>query len=81
LGIASEILRIADKGVRKSHIAFEAKLNYKLLTQYLDNLEKQGLVTCNEEPGNMVKATEKGRLFVRQYRDLLTLVGQDEPLE
>lgn len=79
LEITVEILKIAERGAKKSHVAFEAKLNYKLLKHYLGRLEKQGLIANDVNPGNNVKTTEKGQLFVQQYRNLLQIVGQNEP--
>ena len=78
LEITAKILQIAEKGALRSHIAFEAKLNYKCLKNYLEILEKQGLITRDLNPGNKVKTTQKGRLFAQQYRNLLQLIGQEQ---
>jgi len=78
LEITAKILQIAEKGALRSHIAFEAKLNYKCLKNYLDVLEKRGLITSDGNPGNKVRTTQKGRLFAQQYRNLLQLLGQEQ---
>jgi predicted transcriptional regulator len=78
LGITSEILEASSRGIRRSHIAFEAKLNYKLLTSYLDKLEKYNLIETKIQPGNKIRTTEKGHRFVRLYHELLDLAGNED---
>ena len=74
LEIAAEILRIAEKGVKKTHVAYGANLNHSFLEKYLDKLEQQDLVTRNVQPGNRIKTTEKGLMFTQQYRNLIHLI-------
>ncbi|MFQ6095913.1 MAG: winged helix-turn-helix domain-containing protein, partial [Candidatus Bathyarchaeia archaeon] len=76
LEITAEILRIAEKGAKKTHIVYEANLNFAFLKHYLDNLEERGLITRNVESGNMVKTTQKGLLFLQRYGGLLNLVSE-----
>jgi len=44
LEIVAEILRIAKKGVKKTRIVYGANLNFRMLGEYLEKLEKAGLV-------------------------------------
>jgi len=74
--ITAEILQIAERGMKKSHVAYKAKLNYVFLEHYLDKLEEQGLIKRNVKPGRRVVTTEKGLLFIQQYRNLLQLAGK-----
>lgn len=74
LEITAEILRIAEKGAKKTRIVYEANLNFAYAKRYLDSLEEYGLVTRDLEAGNEVKTTEKGLLFLQQYRGLLHLL-------
>jgi len=72
LEITAEILRLAEKGARKTHIAYGANLNHKFLEQYLSKLEEQDLITRMDK---RVKTTEKGLMFAQQYGSLLQLVS------
>ena len=75
LEIAAEILRIAEKGVKKTRIVYEANLNFKFLGKYLDKLEDQDLVSRNIQPGNKIKTTRKGLIVAQQYNNLLKLIN------
>ena len=74
LEITAEILRIAEKGARKTHIAYGANLNHNFLEKYLEKLEEQDLITRNIKPGNKIKTTEKGMMFTQQYKTLHYLI-------
>jgi len=59
--IVAEILRIARKGAKKTHLVYGANINFKLLHEYLDELEKAGLIMKNN---GTIKTTEKGAQFL-----------------
>jgi len=75
LEITAEILQIASKGAKKTHIVYKANLNHVILKNYLDRLEEQGLITRNVKLGNEFKTTQKGLKFVQQYRNLQALAN------
>jgi len=70
LEITAEILRIAKKGVKKTHLVYRANLNHALLEEYLEKLEQQGLIAKNVDPGRRIKTTERGIQFVERYVNL-----------
>ena len=70
LQIITEILHIAKKGAKKTHIVYRANLNHALLEDYLQTLEQQGLISKNVHPGNTIQTTRKGIQFVQYYRTL-----------
>jgi predicted transcriptional regulator len=72
LEITAEILQIAIKGAKKTHIAYGANLNHNFLEKYLETLEEQDLIIRNIQ-GNKIKTTEKGQIFAQQYKNLLQL--------
>ena len=72
LEITAEILRLAEKGARKTHIAYGANLNHKFLEDYLSRLEEKNLIEMTKK---RVKTTEKGLMFAQQYGSLLQLVN------
>jgi len=65
--IFNDILKIALKGARKTRIVYGANLNFKLLREYLDDMERQGLLI---EEGGKVIATEKGKEYLVYYQGL-----------
>ena len=74
LEIAADILRIAGKGSKKTHVVYGANLNFKILEEYLTSLEQKGLVTYDSEnSNNLIKTTEKGKEYLRQLHQLMVL--------
>ncbi len=73
LEIIANILRIARKGARKTRIVYGANLNFKMLGEYLVELESKGLVTCSQNNGGLVTTTEKGKEVLRQFQEFLRL--------
>jgi len=57
----AEILRIARKGAKKTHLVYGANINFKLLHEYLGELEKAGLIVKND---GTIRTTEKGMQFL-----------------
>jgi predicted transcriptional regulator len=73
LEIVAEILRIARKGTKKTRIVYGANLNFKMLEDYLERLEKMGLVARTEEKGHTITTTEKGKEYLQRFYDLQEL--------
>ncbi len=65
--IVAEILRIARKGTKKTRIVYGANLNFKLLNEYLDRLEKAGLIAKDFDEDGLIKTTEKGKKYLQYY--------------
>jgi predicted transcriptional regulator len=70
LEIVAEILKIARKGARKTRIVYGANLNFKMLGEYLERLEKAGLIAQSQENSGLVKTTDKGYQYLQQFGDL-----------
>ena len=68
--IVAEILRIARKGARKTRIVYGANLNFKMLCEYLERLEKAGLIAQTMDNSGLVKTTEKGNHYLEQFSGL-----------
>jgi len=66
----AEILRIARKGARKTHIVYGANINFKLLQEYLNELEKAGLILNHVEKGGLIETTERGVQYLNYYEGL-----------
>ncbi|MCW4020394.1 MAG: winged helix-turn-helix domain-containing protein [Candidatus Bathyarchaeota archaeon] len=67
LEIVAEILDVAKNGARKTRIVYGANLNFKMLGEYLERLEKAGLVARSQNNGGLIKTTEKGRDYLQKF--------------
>jgi predicted transcriptional regulator len=71
LEIVAEILRIARKGAKKTRIVYGANMNFKMLDEYLEKLEKAGLIASSEgSNGGLIKTTEKGIEYLQRFSGL-----------
>ena len=71
LEINAEILRIALHVAKKTHVVYQANLNFKILQEYLDKMSGAGLITYKN---GEIKTTDKGVAYLRQYSDFIKLV-------
>jgi len=72
LEITADILRIALHGALKTRIVYGANLNFRMATDYLERLEKSGLLIRD---GRIYKTTCKGRKYLKRYKELRDLLG------
>jgi len=66
----AEILRIARKGAKKTHLVYGANINFKLLGEYLNQLEGAGLIANNVERDGLIRTTERGKEYLNYYQNL-----------
>ncbi len=66
--ISADILRVAMEGARKSHIVYKANLNFKLIRDYLDRLQKSGLIEGPSETSGVFSTTEKGIEYLDHFK-------------
>ena len=66
----AEILRIARKGAKKTRLVYGANLNFKLLREYLNELEKVGLIVDHTEKDGLIETTERGVQYLNYYEGL-----------
>lgn len=71
LDICADILVVAKRGAKKTHIVYRANLNFNLVTKYLRRLIKNGLLRPASEK-NVYTTTDEGIDFLEQYRKLNT---------
>lgn len=62
----------AKRGARKTKIVYGANLNFKILGEYLEKLEKTGLVMG--EPKNIIRTMEKGLKFLEGFKGLIDML-------
>ena len=74
MDIIAEILKVAHDGAKKTHIVYKANLNFKVLEEYLEKMIDSGLVTILKEKRNLIKTTEKGVTYLKNYRGFMNYV-------
>jgi len=67
--ICADILMVAKKGAKKSHIVYKANLNFKLVERYLDRLKKSNLIV-GPMINRLYKTTMKGIEYLDHFREL-----------
>ena len=70
LEIFAEILTIAGKGARKTRIVYGANLNFKMLGEYLEKLEKADLIKNTNDNKGIIQTTPKGKEYLDQFSTL-----------
>jgi len=74
LDICADILKVAKEGAKKTHIVYQANLNFKIVKKYLERLTENGFL--ESEKGNFY-TTERGGKFLRQYSTLIEPLNID----
>lgn len=69
MDIVADMLHVAQDGAIKTRIMYKAFLSYPQLKEYLGLMTDGGLLDHSEEEGKYY-TTEKGRRFLRMYRDI-----------
>lgn len=74
LEIIYDLLKsIPNDGIKLTHLANKALLDYKIMLKYLKQLEKEGHIIVNSK----VYITEKGKIFLTEYEKLKKLVSSE----
>jgi len=71
LDICADILQVARAGAKKTHIVYQANLNFKILKGYLQRLIANGMLEPSPE-GRLFMTTSVGVDFIEQYRALVS---------
>lgn len=67
LDIMLRILEVANAPVKKTHILYQAGINFYQLTKYLDLLLKTGMLEQIEDQHITFRTTEKGRVLMMLF--------------
>ena len=62
--ISADILKVALRGARKSHIVYQANLNFSIIKDYLHDLIQSGLLHGPMNGSKLYTTTEKGIEFI-----------------
>lgn len=79
MDIAAAILEIAQDGAIKTRIMYNAFLSFPQLKEYLDLLLKGGLL-LHEEGDRTYHTTDKGRRFLKMYREVDKMIPPNNML-
>ena len=77
IGIYADILRAIGPGARKSHIVYEANLNFNICRRYLGELLEMGLIEVKTDSPPTWVITEGGREFLEKHGDLRGLLSRE----
>ena len=66
LDIYVDILQAAMTGARKSHIVYQANLNFKIVRKYLDRLLDNGMLSLAGD-SRLYTTTDRGVAFLDVY--------------
>jgi predicted transcriptional regulator len=69
LEIIAQILHVAKKGIKKTHVMYQCNLSYSQTKDFINSLMETGLLRI----GNSYHTTDKGLKFLRAYETLNSL--------
>jgi predicted transcriptional regulator len=67
LDIIADILNVANRNAKKTHIMYQANLSYKVLQRYLAQIVGASLINFENEK-QCYQLTDKGREFLEAYQ-------------
>ena len=73
LDIFADILRVSKDGAKKTHLVYNANLNFNIVKKYMNELLENELLKQN---GDRFYQTEKGARFIAQYEELLSPLSE-----
>ena len=65
--ICAKILEAAMNEARKTHMAYNAKINLKKMNKCLERLKESGLITGPKGKNNLYKTTKKGKKYLESF--------------
>jgi predicted transcriptional regulator len=71
LDICVDILHVARKGAKKTHIVYKANLNFKIVKKYINRLIKTGMLSSAND-SSLYVTTGQGIKFLIKYNELVT---------
>ena len=71
LDIIADILRTANRGSKKTRLVYKTNTNFVLMKEYLELLEKRGLVILYDAK---VYSTDAGNEYLLYYDELMQLL-------
>lgn len=79
IGILGEILKLAQEGIKKTHIQYKANLSYSQLQTFLKFTVDKGLLErVQHNPYHGYKTTEKGFELLALIKEMKSYLGGEE---
>jgi predicted transcriptional regulator len=66
--IITQILMICLKGATKTRIVYQANLNFKTVTPYIDLLAKNGMIDIRSGQNKVYMTTDKGSELMESFK-------------
>ena len=79
--IMLNILNISRTPIKRTHILYQANINFYQLTRYLDLLTTVGMIEQVESPFRGYIITEKGLQFIKMFEPTSGSIKYEEKLE
>ena len=80
MDIAAAMLETALEGANKTNIMYRSFLSFPQLKEYLELLTDAGLLEYEEEERGTYHTTEKGKRFLKMYREVDAMVPKENML-
>lgn len=82
--IYADMLRLATNGIRKTHLVYQANLNFNMVERYLVKLAEMRYIYGKESKfpskrGLVYTTTDEGREYLRRYDSLTDLGARTYP--
>jgi predicted transcriptional regulator len=79
IGILGEILKLAQEGIKKTHIQYKANLSFSQLQTFLKFTVDKGLLKeVQRNPFHGYKTTEKGLELLSLIKEMKNYLGGEE---
>lgn len=76
--IISQILNICNGGASKTRIVYQANLNFKTVTPYIELLIKNNLIQVKQERNVMYETTERGISLLDDLKHINSILCECE---
>jgi predicted transcriptional regulator len=70
LNIILDILRTCVEGASKTNIVYQANLNFRTVTNYLDLLVDKGMIEVKQDSNVVYMTTQKGISVMKELRSI-----------
>ena len=80
MDIAAAMLETALEGANKTNVMYRSFLSFPQLKEYLELLIDAGLLEHQEEERTTYHTTEKGKRFLKMYREVDAMVPKENML-
>jgi len=73
--LAGMMEALSEGPMARTHLVYATNLNFRRLPRYLEYLEKVGLLTrVTNKNGTAYLITEKGKLFLKRYDEMVSML-------